>query len=559
MFLGPQGPTPEQGMQGPEGPVPFEPMWQIPPGEKANRAERISRHMSWQLLEEMEEWEEGMDTLLHTIPIMGVQFKKTYYNRLLGRNVSELVDALDLVMQYKAPWATVPRKTQHVRLYPYEVTERKRSGTFLDIDLIDTVDEGKYLEADGNDEDAPQLFLEQHRLLDLDDDGYPEPYIVTVHKQSSKVVRILARFEEEGIQENRNGQIVRIAPIEYYTRYLFMPAPDGGIYGMGFGWLLHDISNSVNTTINQLLDAGTLANVGGGFIGKGLRIKSGDSTRKLGEWKHVSSSGAAIRDNLYELKMPQPSPVLFQLLGLLIDAGKEISSVKDVLTGEAPKNAPATTTMAMVEQGQKVFTAIYKRLHRGLRDELKKLYRLNRLYLEPEVYFVMLDGNSQQVALNDYNDEDMDIIPVSDPALVSDMQRMSKAEYLYQLAQTEPNMNRKEALSRMLEAGKFEDREKLILDEVPPDPEMMMEMQRAENDTTRAQAGAQESQGKAQLAQATAQKMLVDAEQKGIETQLDIVRLDQDDRKLDQQDTKLALDDKKIDADSRKNSGNNEK
>lgn len=502
-MMGPQGPVvdPNTGQQ----------IWQVPPGAKASKASRVGQHMSWQLKEEMPEWEEDTDTLLHVLPIVGCVFRKTYFDPDAGRNRSEVVMAKDLVVNYSAKWERAHRKTQHVELYPHEVTERIRAGTFLDIDL------GLPTERQDGDEDAPHLFLEQHRMLDLDDDGYPEPYTVTVHKGLQKVTRILPRYDDESVAVNPAGEVMKIEATEFYTRYIFMPAPDGSVYGWGFGSLLHDINNAVNSTINQLIDSGHLANTGGGFIGKGLRLKAGDTRFRPGEFKPVNVPGASVRENVVQLRFPEPSNVLFSLLGLLIEAGKDIASVKDVMTGEGQPNSTATTTMALIEQGMKVFSSIYKRIHRSMKGELKKLYRLNRLYMEPQVYFQVLD-TMQQVAMQDYEDQSLDIVPVSDPNSITDMQKMARASFLQELMQVNPWINSQEATKRLLEAANIEDRDGLVLDQLPSDPQLAIDQQRTENDTMRASAGAQESQAKAMQYMANSEKLMAEADQEDDKT-----------------------------------------
>jgi hypothetical protein len=208
-------------------------------------------------------------------------------------------------------------------------------------------------------------------LWDLDDDGYPEPYCVTVHKETRKVVRIKARFDADGVTTNAQGEVVRIEPLKYVTKYGFMPSVDGSYYDVGFGLLLEAINETVNSTINQLMDAGHLANTQGGFIGAGVSIKSGALKFAPGEWKKVEATGVDLKNSIVPLPIKEPSAVLFNLLGMLIEAAKEISATKDILTGETNQaQQPVGTTLAMIEQGLKVYTAIIKRVHRALKAEL---------------------------------------------------------------------------------------------------------------------------------------------------------------------------------------------
>src|SRR3990172_3439944 len=377
-----------------------------PDGQKKERAERIGKHMSYQLLEDIEDWEEEEDKLLLMMAIVGCAFRKTYFNPMLGRPCSDLISANDVVYDHATPWKKLRRITHCLNIYKNDFIERVRGGLFTDIEL------GAPEGAD-NDEDEAFEFLEQHCWYDIDGDGYKEPYIVTVKKDSDKVCRIIPRLDEDGIYLNNDGEITKIVGVEYFTKYAFMPNPDGGSYDVGLGMLLNPINETVNTISNQILDAGTLANTGGGFLGSGLKMRGGAVKFAPGEFKPVDSTGR-IGDNIYHMQFPRPSPVLFQMLGMLIDAGKDISSVKDIMTGDQQANQTATTTLALIEQGQKVFSAIYKRVHRSLKQEFKKLYRLNKLYMKPEDYYRYLD-KAEPISLQDYQGDDTDVVPVSDP------------------------------------------------------------------------------------------------------------------------------------------------
>lgn len=436
-----------------------------PDGEKRKRGSRIGMHMSWQLLDEMKEWEEETDKMLIIVPIVGMCYRKTYFDKTKGRNCSKLVLAQNLVTNYSASsFMDCNRKTEELELYPHEIIERIRSGIFIKFEFGQSSPRGSESTSDPkkssepNDPDGPHLFLEQHRLYDLDGDGYPEPYICTVHKDTGKTVRVVPRFTAETITFNDEGEVSRIEPDEYYTKYGFLPNPDGSAHDIGFGDILMPINESVNTSLNMMLDAGHLQNVGGGFLGSGMRMKGGSVRRKIGEYVPVQSTGRSIKDNLIDISHPGPSPVLFQLLGLLIDAGKEIASIKDILTGEQKaSNTPASTTLALIEQGLKVFTAIYKRIHRSFKHELWLLYRLNQRYMKPKQYFMLLDAKDPvEVLKEDYQIEDMDIIPVSDPSMVTDMQRMARAEALLPFAQ-DPDFNGREIKRRYLVAMGIDD------------------------------------------------------------------------------------------------------
>lgn len=445
-----------------------QPVWQVPPGAKAARAQRIGDHMSWQLIEEQDEWEGETDTMLNVLAIIGCEFRKTYYDPDLGRNMAVRVSAENLIINYWAKsMATAPRLTEVIHLYPYQIKERIESDFFVRQDYISSV-------GNNQDRDAPQVFYEQHRRLDLDGDGYPEPYIVTVHKESMKVCRIVARYDiEDGIKTHaETGKIAKVVPVHYYTKYDFMPNKEGGIYGQGFGQLLTPINESINSTLNMLLDAGHLQNTGGGFIGKGLSMHAGTVSFRPGEYKVVNAVGNSIRESVVPLVHAGPSAVLLTLLGTLIEAGKDISSVKDVLAGELKAQTMSPTVfMALIEQGLKVFTSIYKRIHRSLKDEFEKLYRLNRLYLQEQTSYRIGD-QWKKIERADY-EAGAGVDPISDPTMVVDAQRMARTQVLAEF-KDDPLCNGLEIRKRIFEAAGITDIEKVIKGDPAPNPELML-------------------------------------------------------------------------------------
>jgi len=346
-----------------------------------------------------------------------------------------------------------------------------------------TIDEGENERSgvkaprDGDDS-TPYVFLEQHCFLDLDDDGYAEPYIVTVNLETENVVRIVARWDEEEIQFKEDGTLIRIKPVEYFTKYSFVPNPDGGFYDVGFGMLLGPINNTVNTLINQLVDSGTLNNLNAGFISKGIRIKGGKKSFGLGEWKTVNSTAEDLRKGIVPLPTKDPSQVLFSLLSMMIDSANKLGSVTDILTGENPgQNQPATTTMAVIEQGLKVFSSIYKRMHRSLKKEFKKLYRLNRLYLPPESYFQVLDlgeEGAMQIFQMDYSADVTNVQPQADPNVASESQRLMKAQALTEMIPL-GTVNPTEVTARILEAQDQPNIKELMKMPPPPEPDPRIE------------------------------------------------------------------------------------
>jgi chaperonin GroES len=422
-----------------------------PDGALSKAAEDLSEMMSHQLLHELPAWEDDLDTALHQIPIIGCAVRKVYPDQISKAGFrSDMISAFDFVVNQSAKsLEAVPRATHVFHLYPHEVDERRRSGWFLDVEL-----QGK---SDTSDEDASMCFLEQHRWLDLDGDGTKEPWIVTVHEDTEKVVRIKPCFDPGNMEiDQTKGVIVRIPRRDYFVLIPFIPDPEGGFYPVGFGHLLEPISDVIDTTINQMMDAGTLQNSGGGFIGAGVDIGKGKAEIRMrpGEYKRVTSPGQDLRQNIVNMEHPGPSSVLFELLGMMIDSGKEIASIKDVLVGDTTgKGMTATGTMALIEQGLKVFTAIYKRIYRALTKEYKIIFDIKAA------------ANPQLKAL------DMQILPVSDPGMITDLQRMSKAQFVLEEAKAgNPVVDIAVATRRAFEAAKIENFEELLKELPPPDP-----------------------------------------------------------------------------------------
>jgi chaperonin GroES len=459
-----------------------------PDGSKTNVAEAVSIYMSYQLMYEMEGWEEDMDKLLITLPIVGTMFKKTYWDSMKKVNCSRVVMPNRLVVDY---WTdslcAAERISEILEISPRKVKEKQQSGLWRDVDLGEaTAPEGEH-NPPALDAITPYEFVEQHTYLDLDDDGYREPYIVTFQRKTGKIVRISARFDEDTIFTDDEGELIAIEPVQYYTKFGFVPNPDGSFYDIGFGVLLGPLNESVNTLINQLVDAGHLASLQSGFLGKGLRLRAGEQRFTPGEWKVVNATGDDLKKQVVPLPAAEPSKVLLELMTTLVTSGKELASVAEIFTGKMPgQNTPATTTMATVEQGMKVFTAVYKRIYRSLSEEFKKLYRLNALYLNPTSYQDVVD---MAVGQEDFKVKGYQIYPGADPTAVSQTERLLKAQGLVELMPMFPGMmNPVEVVNRVLEAQEQPNKEALMSQEVmqsgqwqpPPDPkqaEMQMKGQ----------------------------------------------------------------------------------
>jgi len=489
-----------------------------PTGQKKERASRIGKFMSYQVLDEMEEWEEEMDRLLITLPIAGTVFKKTYFDPDKGRNVSCTVMPKDLVVNY---WAkdleSAERCTQIYKYTKLKIQEKIRSGFYVNADLGDpqivvedqSADPNEMVAPSEVDSTTPFTILEQHGYLDLDKDGLAEPYVITFEETSGKVLRIAPRFSESDVFLNAEQEIAKITAQQYYTKYSFVPNPDGGFYDIGFGRLLGSINAAADTMINQITDAGTLSNMQSGFIAKGLRVKMGESGFRPGEWKEVNATGQDLKNSLFALPLREPSAVLMNLLQFLITSGKELASVAEIFVGKMPgQNTPATTTMASIEQGMKVFTAVYKRIFRSMTKEFRKLYRLNKVYLNPQTEVEFLDAPMEQ---SDFQGPDNDVIPAADPASVSAQEKQVKVQHAMQLLQL-GTINPMELTKRYLEAFEIPQIEELLMQPQPKvDPEVEKMKQEAAIQKEAHQQKMQSEQQKAQLkATETSQKLQVE-------------------------------------------------
>lgn len=478
-------------------------------GQKLEQAKRVSKFMSYQLLGIMDGWEEDMDRLLIMLPVVGVMFKKTYYNSITKKNVSELILPKDIVVNY---WAksldSAERISQVIQMSKRVLKERQMAKLYLDIDLGDPQ---VLIPQDTSanivqDETMPYQIIEQHTYYDLDGDEYPEPYIITFERYTKKVLRVVARYDETTIHLDNKNNLLKIDPIQYFTKFPFIPNPDGSFYDVGFGVLLGPINEAVNTNINQLIDSGTLHNLQGGFIGKGLKLKLGAAQWQPGEWKTVQTTTDDIKKQIMPLPTKEPSEVLFKLMETMITAGKELASVAEIFVGKMPgQNTPATTTMATIEQGMKVFTAVYKRIFRALSQEYEKLFKLNSLYLDDMVYVNVLD---EQATREDFDDKTYNICPNADPATPTSTEKLAKAQALLELMQTGV-LDPVQVVKRVLEAQEQPSIETLFTQQVqqtgqfepPPDPKIQVAQMKQQSDQQRMVMEQQKAAFEAQLEQ----------------------------------------------------------
>lgn len=405
-------------------------------------AERVTKYMNYQLLYEMEEFEEGIDKTLIQLPIHGSVFRKTYYDPDKGRVTTSYVSADDFVINYGATSIEDAERKTHV-LYKTQNEIRRRiqkgeyekdagwnlgPGSFSSLPssiMKQVSDKTQGISSPLTYNNVPRKLLEQHRNWDLDGDGIAEPYVITVDSETQKVLKITDRtfvdvFGRELI-------------IEYFTHYIFIPNPEG-FYALGFGAFLQGLNEAANTIVNEVIDAGSLANLQGGFVSKRSGLKKGDLKFKIGEWKEVDTYLDDMRKAIYSFDFKGPNETLYAVLGLLYEYSKLVSSISETMTGQLPaSDTPASTVLALIEEGRKVFSAIFRRIHSSFKRELKKIQRLNSVFLDDRVYFKILGdrnlptGPEMAVGRADFASR-LDVIPVSDPAITSRAEKVMKAQ-----------------------------------------------------------------------------------------------------------------------------------
>jgi chaperonin GroES len=499
-----------QPVMGPDGKM--QPQWQVPPGAKSARARRVSEYLNTTMFYRMVGWEDDTDALLMQLPIVGCVFRKVWYDKYKGAQ-SMMVPALNLVVPKKTrDLETTPRATEKIcDVFPHEIRKKQATGYYLpDVDLE--------MEEENEDSGA-RLLLEQHRWLDLDEDGIDEPYILTVDHATRTVLRLEANFAPEDIKADENGRVYCIEKREYYVKYGMFPNPKGDFYDIGLGHLLKKLGATIDTALNQLMDAGTAQTAGGGFIGAGVRLQGRGNRGVIrmapGEYKVVDVAADTLRNGIYERTMPNVSAVTFQVLDFILSFAREISGIKDVLTGEASNSAPVGSTLALIEQGLQVFNATAKRFFRAAKNEYQLIFDNLRLYGGEKIakdYVEVLDEQADFAA--DFNSTDMDIRPVSDPATVTRMQKMARAQLIQGtipiLAQV--GGDPREALRRTYEAADIEDIEKLLPPPPPPPPPDPMMQKMAE-----VKIGAEEAKGLKDTA--AAMKLKAETEKIGTENE----------------------------------------
>ena len=444
---------------------------------KLEKANRVKNFMNYQITYKMEEYDPEMDQLLFYLPLSGSAFKKVYYDPSVGRAVARFVKSEDLVVPYYAvDLLTSPRITHVIHMNENEVRKLQQSGFYKNIEMMspgsgeditevaEKLDELQGLTRTITDEEYTlleihvDLDLEGHQDLDENDEetGVALPYVVTICKDNSKILAIRPNYNENDPMKKK---------IEHFTHYKFLPGL--GFYGFGLIHMMGGLTKSVTAILRQLIDAGTLANLPAGFKSRGLNIQRHDDPLQPGEWRDVDAPGGRLQDAFLPLPYKEPSATLTSLLGALVDSGKRFAATVESPTGDGNSEAPVGTTVALMEKGQRVMSAIHKRLHYAQRTEFKILKRVFGQFLPPE-YPYQVHGASKNVFREDF-DSSVDVVPVSDPNIFSMTQRITLAQTQLQLAQAAPELHDlRESYRKMYIALNIKDIDALL----PPEEEV---------------------------------------------------------------------------------------
>ncbi len=427
--------------------------------QKEQQSERVKEFMNYQLMDQMKEYEADFDQMLFYLPLAGSSFKKVYYDELLGRAVSKFVPADDLIVPYSATSLEDAESIIHrVKISENELRKQQVTGFYRDIELTPGYDNESDLDKKENElegirksknEDVFSL-LECHVNLDLEgfEDRSPEgepagiklPYIVTVEENSRSILSIRRNYEVGDEKRTK---------ISYFVHFKFLPGL--GFYGFGLIHMIGGLSRTATAALRSLLDAGTLSNLPAGFKQRGIRIRDDAQSIQPGEVSDVDAPGGNIRDSFMTLPFKEPSQTLLQLMGVVVQAGQRFASIADLQVGEGNQQAAVGTTVALLERGSRTMSAIHKRLYSSLKNEFRLLARVFKLYL-PQEYPYDVVGGQRMVKQSDFDDK-IDIVPVADPNIFSQTQRISLAQTELQLAQSNPQIhNLYQAYRNMYEA-----------------------------------------------------------------------------------------------------------
>ena len=445
---------------------------------KEQQAQRVKDFMNYQIMEKMEEYEPEFDQMLFYLPLSGSAFKKVYYDDLLRRAVSKFVPADDLVVPYTATSLDDAEAIIHViKMSENDLRKQQVGGFYTDVELQlpskmedKVTDKERELEgtkATGRQENIYTL-LECHVNLDLEGfedvgennepTGIKLPYIVTIEEGSGKVLSIRRNFAADDPTKNK---------IQYFVHFKFLPGL--GFYGLGLIHMIGGLSRTATAALRQLLDAGTLSNLPAGFKQRGVRVRDEASPIQPGEFKDVDAPGGNLRDAFYPLPYKEPSQTLLQLMGIVVQAGQRFASIADMQVGDGNQQAAVGTTVALLERGSRVMSAIHKRLYSGLRKEFKLLSNVFKSYLPPEYPYDVV-GGQKTIKQTDF-DERVDILPVADPNIFSMTQRISLAQTELQLATSNPQIhNLNQVYRNMYQALGVKDIDQILPPPAPKAP-----------------------------------------------------------------------------------------
>jgi chaperonin GroES len=461
----------------PEGPVRTQIVGAATP-EIEQQAERVQDFMNYMLMEKMEEYTPEFDQLLFYLPISGSTFKKIYYDEIMQRAVAKFIPAQDLVVPYYATdLKDCERITHIIKMSDNEVLKKQKAGFYRDVELSvkkpeDSSLKQKLDDIEGvkpsGDKEFQHNILEMHVDLDLSefentasenkDRNIKVPYIVSIDEGSQEILSIYRNYSPDDELKARK---------EYFVHYKFLPGL--GFYGFGLIHMIGGLSRTATSALRQLLDAGTLANLPAGFKSRGIRIRDDDQPFQPGEFRDVDAPGGNIKDQFQILPFKEPSPTLFQLLGFVVNAGQRFASIADMQLGEDVANRAVGTTIALLERGSRVMSAIHKRIYYTMKQEFKLLAGVFADYLPP-IYPYAVYGADRLVKVQDFDDR-VDVIPVADPNIFSMAQRFTLAQTQLQIAQTNPQMHDlREAYRRVYEAIGVRQIDLLMPPPQPPQP-----------------------------------------------------------------------------------------
>lgn len=447
-----------------------------PEGTKALKAENVKTYMTWQLMDDPKsKWKRNFDKSLSQLFLCGTIFRKCCYDEVTGKKYFEMIPYKDIVVNKNiTSLCKAPRISQRHIFRQNDIETRIRTGKWVEYNYQKSDGMGEDDDSDETNYNADTYnktysFTEQHRWLDLDNDGYAEPYIVYIDDAMKKAICINRNFDlEDDDYDQETGEVLELEPNQYYTAYHLIPAFDGSFYSYGFAYLFLHINSVCNSIINMILDSGSLVANGGGFIAKGARNRSGTIRSAMNEWHPLDTTpGTAIKDNIFPFPNNGPPPVLMELLNVLLSSGKELAGMTEVLTGEMPsRELPAQTMMMLVDEVTKPFSAIHGRIYESLKDEFEMLFISNAKSTDNEVYKDVL-GLPDADYRNDFDKNIVTVIPGADPNASTQAQQQTKLAVLASI----PGVNQYEVSKEQVKSLGY-DTERFIPAPQEPSPSL---------------------------------------------------------------------------------------